>query len=267
MYVKLFSKITESSIWLEANHVKVVWITLLAKKDEDQFVAIASVRNLARLAGVTFKQAFDAVSVLESPDPDSSDPAHRGRRIERVDGGWVILNGDKYCKIASREDRRSQVRKAVQKHRKNKAQNKHQKKVCNHTMITCNQVKSSVIKSKPLDIDIDTNKRKDMITSEKMIEYTPSFLMFWKAYPRKVGKLTASKIWKKNKLDSFVHPILEALPKHKAFWDKPEFIPHPSTWLGNRRWEDEFTESREDRIKRLEMEMENENKITNAAEN
>jgi len=71
------------------------------------------------------------------------------------------------------------------------------------------------------------------------------FSEFWKAYPRKVGKATAEKAWAKLKVTDELHStILAALEKHKVSdqWTKDggQFIPHPSTWLNQRRWEDEL---------------------------
>lgn len=66
---------------------------------------------------------------------------------------------------------------------------------------------------------------------------------FWEAYPRKVGKGEALKAWKKLKLGKAMLPrLLEAVrtQKRSRDWlkDKGAYIPHPSTWLNQTRWED-----------------------------
>jgi DNA-binding transcriptional MocR family regulator len=61
---------------------------------------------------------------------------------------------------------------------------------------------------------------------------------FWRAYPRKTGKGAAEKAWAK--AAGVVEPskILEAVAS--AVWSpEPQFIPHPATWLNQKRWEDE----------------------------
>ena len=67
------------------------------------------------------------------------------------------------------------------------------------------------------------------------------FLTFWKAYPRKVGKLAAIKAWLRQKPP--IDAVLAALEWQRGDeqWvkDGGQFIPHPSTYLNNRRWEDE----------------------------
>lgn len=69
-----------------------------------------------------------------------------------------------------------------------------------------------------------------------------SFASFWKAYPRKVKKQDAYKLWCKLKPDdSLLQAILKDLErKKKGEWkDNEKYIPHPTTYLNQRRWEDE----------------------------
>jgi hypothetical protein len=42
MYNKLFTKILDSTIWLENDATRLVWITFLAVMDEDGFVALSA---------------------------------------------------------------------------------------------------------------------------------------------------------------------------------------------------------------------------------
>lgn len=104
MYNKLFTRILDSSIWLESHPTRIVWITLLASMDEDGFCAFASAGNVARRAGVTIAEAEAAFACLESPDENSFDPDHNGRRVERVPGGWIVLNATKFRDIVSRKE-------------------------------------------------------------------------------------------------------------------------------------------------------------------
>jgi hypothetical protein len=117
MYNKLFTKILDSSIWLEPNPTRIVWITFLAAMDEDGFAQFSSVRNLANRAMVTDDDAIKAVETLEAPDPDSNNKSHEGRRIERVPGGWMILNHAEHRAMVTRAISRDQTRVRVAKHR------------------------------------------------------------------------------------------------------------------------------------------------------
>ena len=67
---------------------------------------------------------------------------------------------------------------------------------------------------------------------------------FWKAYPRKVGKPYCRKIWDKIKpSQDQIHRMLKALEwqKDSDQWkrDNGQYIPHPSTWLNQGRWDDQ----------------------------
>jgi hypothetical protein len=120
MYNKLFTKILDSSIWLEEDTTRIVWFTLLAAMDEDGFAQFASVANLAHRARVDIDNTLSAVNRLENDDPNSSDPENGGKRIERVPGGWMVLNAEKYRKLVTRQIIREKTRERVAKHRKRK---------------------------------------------------------------------------------------------------------------------------------------------------
>ena len=94
-FAKLDNGITKSSIWSEPYHVRVVWISFLAEKDETGFVS-ASRSGMIRLCNVTSEEFDEAEMVLSSPDPDSRTPDFNGKRIDKVDGGWIVLNHEKY---------------------------------------------------------------------------------------------------------------------------------------------------------------------------
>lgn len=72
-------------------------------------------------------------------------------------------------------------------------------------------------------------------------ENRKAFDAFWAAYPKKVGKSMAEAAWAKAELPE-LDIILKSLHKAKQSPDwikeKGAFIPHPSTWLNQRRWED-----------------------------
>lgn len=104
-YTKLFPSILDSTVWHTPLPTKVVWITLLAMADRDG-IAEASIPGLARRAGVSREQCEDALACFLAPDPDSRTKDHDGRRIVEVDGGWRLLNSEKYREKASADERR-----------------------------------------------------------------------------------------------------------------------------------------------------------------
>lgn len=94
-WAKLFSCILQSSVWLEAAPTRLVWITLLAMKDSEGRVG-ASVPGLAHAARVTLDECKTALGTFLAPDPHSTSQEHSGRRIQAIEGGWVVLNHFKY---------------------------------------------------------------------------------------------------------------------------------------------------------------------------
>ena len=69
------------------------------------------------------------------------------------------------------------------------------------------------------------------------------FLKFWHSYPRKEAKAKALSIWKAQKLDQIADRIIEDVEARVADveqWQDPRFIPHATTYLNQRRWEDEW---------------------------
>jgi hypothetical protein len=102
MYNKLFLKILDSSIWLEPTTTRICWITLLAAMDEHGYAHFSAIQNLAERARVTLEEAQAAVDCFLAPDPNSGDPDNEGRRVERVPGGFMILNAGKHRETLNR---------------------------------------------------------------------------------------------------------------------------------------------------------------------
>lgn len=79
-------------------------------------------------------------------------------------------------------------------------------------------------------------------------DFEESFGVFWKIYPNKVGKPKALAKWLKLKPDNeLFSEIIKGLGLHcqSQQWTKDdgEFIPHPTTWLNRRGWEDEVKQN------------------------
>lgn len=94
-FTKLDSGIIDSSIWSEPLAIRVVWVTFLAKANYHGIVK-ASRSGMIRSSNVSEKDFDRALKVLESPDSDSRSPEFDGRRIEKIEGGWLVLNYKKY---------------------------------------------------------------------------------------------------------------------------------------------------------------------------
>ena len=75
--------------------------------------------------------------------------------------------------------------------------------------------------------------------------YDERFEKFWSVYPKKVGKGAARTAFMKLKpsqelTDTMIKAVRVAERSDQWRKDKGQFIPNPSTWLNQRRWEDEL---------------------------
>ena len=100
-FVKLYATIRVSSVWDYPSDIRIVWITMLSMADADGNV-FASVSGLRREANVSSNDIVqEALELFLSPDDDSRTAEWDGRRISRIEGGWHILNAQKYREYRS----------------------------------------------------------------------------------------------------------------------------------------------------------------------
>lgn len=101
-FVKLYSTILTSSIWAEDMPTRIVWITMLTLADETGFVRAAP-SGLARTANVPMKECMASIKRLEAPDLETGTQEYGGRRIDPCEGGWMVLNYNKYRDFRTHE--------------------------------------------------------------------------------------------------------------------------------------------------------------------
>lgn len=121
-YTKLFSSIVTSTIWTEDDRTRIVWVTMLALADKHGEVH-ASVPGLARVAGVPVEDCEKAIARFLAPDKWSRTKDDEGRRIEEIDGGWALINHEKYRRMASKEDEEESNRERQRRYRERHARN------------------------------------------------------------------------------------------------------------------------------------------------
>ena len=101
---------------------------------------------------------------------------------------------------------------------------------------------NSTLIHKDIDKDIDNTPN----PPKGAAVYSERFCIFWKEYPKKVGKAAAEKAFIKLKpSEEMLQQMLEAIKAQKQSeqWarDGGQFIPHPATWLNRGQWDDEIT--------------------------
>lgn len=112
------------------------------------------------------------------------------------------------------------------------------------------------------------NYNKKEIALEKFEE-------FYKEYPKKVSKENVKKWFiKNNPSDELFKTIMSSLKKYKLSdsWKDIKYIPYPSTWLNQKRWEDELNDPNvpewfDKEIEKEEMTKEEEEEIKNMIKN
>lgn len=222
MYVKLFSSIYQGT--LRGNsHGLLVFTNLLAHADKEGFVDIHP-RAIAEEVGLTVEEVKVALLMLEQTDPESRTAELDGRRILRLDEhrawGWQIVNYVKYREIKNADDRREQNREAQQRWRNKHAQ---------ASVSTRNHVSAASAHAE--------------VSTKVDEQYTAKFLAFWDAYPKKKAKGAAAKAFAKTKAgeyDAILIGVANSIDSDDWKKDNGQYIPHPATWLNERRWEDEM---------------------------
>ena len=230
-YTKLFNSIVTSTIWSESNATRLVWITMLASSDKDGYVP-ASIPGLAHLARVDLEECKQAIKTLESPDQYSRSQEFDGRRIEKVDGGWKLLNHAKYRRLLSEQERREYLTEKQREYRE-------RDKVS--TVVDKSELSSTV--STHTDTDTDTKEdskanTRDTVRAHELV--TTNFLRVFNAYPNKIDKRDAFREWlhvpfAEKEVETILAGI--AIWSSSEQWEEPRFIPSLAKFLKNRRWE------------------------------
>jgi len=86
------------------------------------------------------------------------------------------------------------------------------------------------------EVDVDGEKKNTPLAS------LAGFALFWEAYPKKVGKPAARRAWLSAVMADDRWPeVIAGLDRWKASpgWVETRYIPHPATFLNQKRWEDE----------------------------
>jgi hypothetical protein len=287
-FVKLDTAILESTLWID-RAARDIFITALLMAEPREitkpmpqyyadrieqtgfsvppgwygFVAAAGV-GIARRAFVEQDEAMMALETLGSTDPHSRSPEFGGRRLVRVDGGFIVLNFFKY---------RDKDYTAAERMAKLRARRKAQEVTANSDAVTRNSdaadadADAEEENQKPLahsaneregvdSVDVspgDAPKSKNLTAAKR----APLVANLYSRYPRKVAKADAFKAIEK----AIVLVAKRDFPgdeKAAADWlgsrvdlyarsqqalqlDKSK-VPYPATWFNGGRYDDNEAE-------------------------
>lgn len=165
--------------------------------------------GIVRRAGMEAEPGLMALERLGQPESESRTPDFDGRRMVRVNGGYIILNYDKY---------RSKDHTAAERARRYRER------------------KSSRVTS-----DTSRVTGRNITQAEGEAEGEEYAEKIYCAYPRKVGKPKA--LLAITKALKTIKPS-DLLKKTEAFaamqnGADPQFIPHPATWFNQERFNDD----------------------------
>jgi len=253
-FVKLDTKILDSTLWVERESREVFITALLMAepielREPAEALKVQSIEPLGftvppgwygfvpaaglgivRRAMVPQEAGLLALENLSSPDSASRSMEHEGRRMVRVDGGYLILNYMKYRErdyTAAERQRRLRERKRASVTR-------------DVSTVTPQHHGASHIADADAETDAEIREEKKNPSPTKPTLGSIEFQTFWDSYPRKVAKLDALKAWVKGACDGKLGEILAGLESWKRTeqWGDVEKIPYPATFLNGKRWQE-----------------------------
>ncbi len=250
MFGKHFASTYTGSMYGAGVHIFSVWGYIIANTIHGQVEL--NPKALAPVLGTDVGAIEAAIAYLCAPDTESRNQTEEGRRLVREGAfAYRVVNHNKYRGIRHEEDRRAYNRQKMAEHRAKKRLNTQSQDA---SVPECAGVGRSV----PLCAHTEAEAEAEAET--KILELVPvvrnsttdpapsaldvSFSAFWAIYPKKIGKGAALKAWKKIKpANGLTERITAAvqLALHSEQWqrDGGQFIPNPSTWLNQGRWDDE----------------------------
>jgi len=170
-------------------------------------------------------------------------------RLLRCDGPSLMaavhdLRATGTALVLIRDDRITLINRRMQREAKQRESNrKRQKRYRDKPNVTepSQQCRNPQVCNCLFDSNSDCNseKKKEPEGKEKPEEM---FALFWDAYPRKEAKQNAWKAFKKVLPDAQLMSAMIAWLKlacESEQWQDKSKIPHPATWLNQRRWEDD----------------------------
>jgi hypothetical protein len=247
-FTKLVPEIIQSSIWNEPPAIRVVWIAMIATKDENGYVRGDS-RTISRMANVDLKDAEEALEKFQAPDPTSHTQDNDGRRIAPAPGGWIILNHELYRARDAKEVNAERVRRW----RKKIAEQVYDDGVtdCNaHVRYPSVSVSASVSDSGERGAGEGTATSKTSeagtVASTRRAAHALA-VSIYDLYPRKVGREKAVQAILRAFLKVDPETLKAKVEEYAAAvtkWprDRRQFIPHPTTWFNQGRWDDDPAE-------------------------
>lgn len=253
-YTKLFQSIITSTIWSEDDKTRIVWITLMALADKNGEVQ-GSVPGIARLAGVSVDDCRSAIEKFLSPDPDSRTKDDGGRRIEIIDGGWTLINHQKYRKMASDADRLEKAAIRQKRFRERGLRNGPGIPDSNAIVTLPSRTSDAPVtqelhQNSQAEAEADTKadtetKKEDLLSAGGRPERSNFIEVLWLVFPptsrNRSSKQKVADAWTKTKRKPDEGDTIAAASKWATCddWTKDggKYAPGAHIWIKDRKWE------------------------------
>ena len=224
-FVKIYSRILSSSIRKQDHATRLLWFSCLLMADKNG-IFHGTYDFIAAMAALEIEEVEKGMKILMSPDEDSGLAEEEGRRILPLGGhDYKITNYEYYRDLAVAEERREKDRLRKSADRANKSKG-------------CPQASENV-RTPYVYVSVSDTDTKDI--KEEALR---RFETFWDLYGKKISRVKCESKWQKMTEEEQLKAI-EVLPRHKKLWDtygSYEYVPHPLTWINQKKWEDEITD-------------------------
>lgn len=229
-FTKLDENILLSSIMSEDANTFKVWIALLASCKANG-ISPATIPYLSSVCRIDIKTIEKSIEKLSSPDKYSRSLENEGRRIERVDGGFKIINYQKY-RDYSYSDSPEAIKKRKQREEKREGQ---KRDMSPNQGDILSSASASTSKSSSLSEEEKSAEKRNKIKINAQVE------QLYQAYPKKKDKGHALKAIRSALDKCHFDTLIDHVKKYaqSVVGKDPQFIPYPATWFNGLRWEDQ----------------------------
>lgn len=163
--------------------------------------------------------------------------------FEATENGWVHFRCESEIHaVAGKREKASQSAKA--RWSKANAVPTQSERNASASEKPCERIENTCDGNAPIPIPIPNPIPNPIEDQKHLVTAVTDFDSFWKLYPVKKGKAKAEAAWSKLKItDDLFTLITQGLARQVVChdWTKEggQYIPHPTTWLNGKRWEDE----------------------------
>jgi hypothetical protein len=250
-FTKLDSDILLSSIMSEPPETFKVWIAFLAACGPDGVARVSSVA-ISKICDLSMDSVRGAIAKLEGPDEESRSLNDEGKRIKRVDGGYKIINYQKYREKTYKET------EAERKLKKRKGQGCPEEsgnvRTCPEESGEIQEIPDTYASASSSASPLNNNGGEEDLPDTNTIPSGPkpevAFEVFWSAYPNKSEQHSAKELYLQILSEGGATAYqMNSRAKDYDFYCRTEYLEEypmckyiklAKNWLSARGWEEDW---------------------------